>query len=69
MPIGDVADDEPEGREVVGGLERLGVAEVDLVLARRDLVMPRLDSNPIETRSLMMRRRISSARSTGVWSK
>src|SRR3989442_193196 len=49
MSVGDVADNEPERREVVGGLERLGVAEVDLVLAGRDLVMPRLDLEPHES--------------------
>ena len=43
VPVGDVADDETERREVVRRLERLGIAEVDLVLARRHLVVPRLD--------------------------
>ena len=42
VAVGDVADHEPEGGEVVRGRERVGVAEVDLVLARRHLVMGRL---------------------------
>ena len=37
---------EAEGRDVVGGGERVGIAEVDLVLPVRDLVMRRLDLEP-----------------------
>ena len=37
---------ELEGDRVVGGLERVGVLEVDLVLARGDLVVGRLDADP-----------------------
>ena len=43
---GHLLDDEPEGDDVVGGGDRVGVAEVDLVLARRDLVVRRLDLEP-----------------------
>ena len=42
----DVLHDEPERRDVVGGRQRVGVAEVDLVLAVRDLVVRRLDLEP-----------------------
>ena len=35
--------DEPERRDVVGRLERVGIPEVDLVLAVRDFVVRRLD--------------------------
>ena len=38
----DVLHDEAERRDVVGGLERVGIAEIDLVLAVRDLVVRRL---------------------------
>ena len=38
----DVADDELERRHVVGGDQRVGVPEVDLVLAGRDFVVRRL---------------------------
>ena len=38
-----VLHDEPERRDVVRRLQRVGVAEVDLVLAVRDLVVRRLD--------------------------
>ena len=43
MPVGDVPHHELEGRQVVGGLERARVAKVDLVLARRDFVVPAFD--------------------------
>ena len=36
-------DDRPEGHDVVGGRQRVGVAQVDLVLARRALVVAELD--------------------------
>ena len=42
MAIRDVAHDEPERRQVVRRLERFGVAKIDLVLPRGDLVMPGL---------------------------
>ena len=46
VAAGDVAHDEPEGGDVVRGGQRVGVAEVDLVLARRHLVMRRLHLEP-----------------------
>ena len=42
----DVLHDEAERRDVVGRLERVGIAEVDLVLAVRHFVMRRLDLEP-----------------------
>ena len=42
----DVLHDEPERRDVVGRRQRVGVAEVDLVLAVRDLVVRRLHLEP-----------------------
>ena len=42
MAVGDVADDEPERRQVVRGLEGDRVAEIDFVLPRRDFVVPAL---------------------------
>src|SRR6185312_1622334 len=41
--LGHVFDDKPEGRDVVGGAQSIGVAKVDLVLAVRYLVMRGLD--------------------------
>ena len=41
-PLRDVLHHEPERRDVVGRRERVGVAEVDLVLAVRHLVVRRL---------------------------
>src|SRR5436305_13828391 len=41
--LSDLFHDEAEGRDVIGGLECISVAEVDLVLAMRDLVVRRLD--------------------------
>ena len=32
-----------QGQHIVGGAQRIGKAEVDLVLAEGDLVMPHLD--------------------------
>ena len=45
-PVGHVADDELEGGEIVGGGERVGVPEVDLVLPGGDLVVRRLHLEP-----------------------
>ena len=42
----DRLERELEGDRVVGGLQRVGVLEVDLVLAGRDLVVGRLDPDP-----------------------
>ena len=46
----DVLHDEAERRDVVGRLQRVGIAEVDLVLAVRHLVVRRLDleAHPLE---------------------
>ena len=44
--LGDRLERELEGDRVVGGLERVGVLEVDLVLAGRDLVVGGLDADP-----------------------
>ena len=41
--LGDRLERELEGDRVVGGAQRVGVLEVDLVLADRDLVVRRLD--------------------------
>ena len=46
MLLGDRLQRELEGDRVVGGLQRVGVLEVDLVLAGRDLVVGRLDPDP-----------------------
>ena len=46
MAVSGVAHHEPERRQVVRRFERLGVAEVDLVLPGGDFVMPRLDLEP-----------------------
>ena len=43
VPVGDVAHDELEGGQVVGRDQGVGVAQVDLVLARGHLVVGRLD--------------------------
>ena len=43
VAVGDVADDELERGQVVGGDQRVGVLEVDLVLARGHFVMGGLD--------------------------
>ena len=42
----DLLDHEAEGDDVVGGGHGVGVLEVDLVLARRHLVVRRLDLEP-----------------------
>ena len=39
----DLLDHVPEGHDVVGGGQRVGVAQVDLLLAGRDLVVAELD--------------------------
>src|SRR3982751_3880822 len=39
----DILHHEPEGRDVVGRLQRLRVPEIDLVLPVRNLVVSRLD--------------------------
>ena len=44
--LGDRLERELEGDRVVRRLERVGVLEVDLVLAGRDLVVGRLDADP-----------------------
>ncbi len=44
--LGDRLQRELEGDRVVGGAERVGVLEVDLVLAHGDLVMGRLHPDP-----------------------
>ena len=44
--LGDGLQRELEGDGVVGGLQRVGVLEVDLVLADGDLVVGRLDLDP-----------------------
>ena len=44
--LGDRLERELEGDRVVGGLQRVGVLEVDLVLAGGDLVVGRLDPDP-----------------------
>ena len=41
-----VLHDEPERRDVVGGLQRIGVPEIDLMLAVRDFVVRRLHFEP-----------------------
>src|SRR6184192_2768740 len=46
VAVGDVADDEPERRQVVRGLEGDRVAEIDFVLPRCDFVVTRLDLEP-----------------------
>ena len=46
VELGDRLEGELEGERVVGGLEGVRVLEVDLVLARRDLVVRRLDRDP-----------------------
>ena len=43
---GDLLDDQPVGDRVVGHVERVVVAHVDLVLRRRDLVVVVLDRDP-----------------------
>jgi len=66
VPVGDIANHEPERRQIVRGRQRLGVAKIDLVLPGRNFMMARFDFDPIDTRSFTIKRRISSARSTGV---
>ena len=44
--LGDRLEGELEGDRVIGGLQSVRVLEVDLVLARGDLVMGGLDANP-----------------------
>ena len=46
VPVGDVPHHESERGEVVGRLEGLGIAEVDLVLPWRHLVVPGFDFEP-----------------------
>ena len=46
VPGGDLLDDQPVGDRVVGHLERVVVAHVDLVLGGRDLVVVVLDRDP-----------------------
>ena len=46
VAVRDVADDEPERRQVVRRLERRRVAEIDFVLSRGDFVVARLHLEP-----------------------
>src|SRR5256714_3345549 len=43
---GDILHDEPEGGDVVRGLQRLSISEIDLVLAMGYFMMRRLDLEP-----------------------
>ena len=63
----DLFDHVPERHDVVGHRQRVGVAQVDLLLARRDLVVAELDRDAERPRARRRRRAGSRARRRG-WS-
>jgi hypothetical protein len=63
VQLGDRLERELEGDRVVGRAQAVGVLEVDLVLAGRDLVMGGLDAMPNASSALTMSWRTSCARS------
>jgi hypothetical protein len=66
---GDLLDDGAEGHDVVGRRERVGIAQVDLVLPGRALVVAELDRDAHRLQQRDRGRRKSWAVPCGTWSK
>jgi hypothetical protein len=63
VALGDRLQRVLEGDRVIGGLQGVGVAEVDLVLAARHLVVGLLDGDPHLASARTISLRTSEARS------
>ena len=67
--VGDFLDDGAEGHDVIGGLQGVGVAQVDFVLSGAGFVVAEFDGDATSSSMVTALRRKSCTMPPGVWSK